>query len=394
MNPLRVVMVTRRFWPLVGESQWFTIELAAQMRELGAKPTIVTAQWEPDWPKAAVMREIPFFRLPQPSAGGWGRFRYMRALARWLRHQHANYDVVYVSGMRHDAYAALGTKVYSDAPVILRAEGRGEVGDCHWLKNTRQGRRYLHRSQTANAIIAGNQAIETELTECGFDQRNIHSIPLGAEPISQCQDEDVGAVRAALGNVNADLFVPEQGCVALTVCHLQRVHQLELLVKSWRRVTESFPNAKLWIIGDGPAREALYERIVHMGLRQNIFLPGTFDDIDELMRAADFYIVPPTGEANGFAALKAMSASLPIVTHDPEFSIVSNDGKNDEVFVIYRDLDELTSCLVGLIAGTDAIAGAGRMGAQYADRHNIKQVAERHLGLFEEFVSKRHAKAS
>ena len=82
------------------------------------------------------------------------------------------------------------------------------------------------------------------------------------------------------------------------------------MIKSWRRVTQTLPNAKLWIVGDGPQREDLYEHIVQLGLRQDIFLPGSFDDIEELVRAADVYVVPPNGSTIGFVTLKAMMAGL------------------------------------------------------------------------------------
>jgi glycosyltransferase involved in cell wall biosynthesis len=370
------------------------MELAEHMRALGAKPTIVTAQWEPAWPKAAAMREVPLVRLSQPSAGSWGRFRYLRALARWLRRHAGQHHVVYVAGMRHDAYAALGAKAYCEAPVLLRAEGSGEGGDCWWLTHTRQGRRCLHRAQTSELVVATNSSVESELIENGFDQRQVRLIPLGIEPVRGIGQGAKVNARAALHNINPDLLVPEQGFIALTVCRLHRLYQLDLLLKPWRRVIEVFPNAKLWIVGDGPDRENLYERIVHLGMRQNIFLPGTFDDIDELMRAADFYLAPPNGSTDGFAILKAMSARLPVLATNTELRNHWIGNEHIGLFVSYRDADELASRVTRLFQDVAEITRIGSRAQQLVEQNTMKNVAQCHLDLFEELINKRHAKAS
>ena len=386
MNSLRVLLVTRRFWPLVGESEWLTTELAARMRALGAQPTIVTAQWQPEWPTAAVLREVPIVRLSQPSAGGWGKFRYLRTLARWIRKQSGQYDVVYVSGLRHDAYAALGTKTYSPAPVVLRAEADGDAGDCRWLQTKRQGRGCLHRCRTAERIVATNSTVESELLSTGFGRQQIERISLAVEPAGGIGHGAKATARAALHNVNPDLMVPEQGCVALTVCRLHRVHKLELMIKSWRRVTQALPNAKLWIVGDGPQREDLYEQIVQLGLRQDIFLPGSFDDIDELVRAADVYVMPPNGSTIGFVTLKAMMARLPIVANGIE--------SNADWVLSYADSNELAHRLTQLFRDPNELAKRGRLAQQNAERTSMKEFAENHLNLFEQLISQRRAKAS
>ena len=108
MSPMRLVLITRRFWPLVGGAEGVMANLAAEFASRGMEVTLLTAQWHPDWPVRVRYRGASVVRLSNPSLRGWGTFRYMRALERWLRHRAGQYDLVYVSMLKHDAYAALG----------------------------------------------------------------------------------------------------------------------------------------------------------------------------------------------------------------------------------------------------------------------------------------------
>jgi hypothetical protein len=54
MNGLRLVLVTRRFWPLVGGAETATANLASGLRDLGVTPTILTGRHDALWPADVV----------------------------------------------------------------------------------------------------------------------------------------------------------------------------------------------------------------------------------------------------------------------------------------------------------------------------------------------------
>ena len=85
MKPLRAAIVTRRFWPLVGGPERALANLAAELRPRGVEATIVTVRWLPAWPAQPLFCDVPVVRLEPPPLGRWNMFRYMRALAGWLR---------------------------------------------------------------------------------------------------------------------------------------------------------------------------------------------------------------------------------------------------------------------------------------------------------------------
>ena len=121
MSPFsaRLVLVTRRFWPLVGGAETVMANLAAELAARGVGVTLLTARWQNDWPAELTYRGEPVVRVPNPALRGWGTWRYMKAIDRWLRENRDSYDLVYVSMLKHDAYAALGA-VAGSGPVVLR----------------------------------------------------------------------------------------------------------------------------------------------------------------------------------------------------------------------------------------------------------------------------------
>ncbi len=119
MNPWRVVIVTRRFWPLVGGPEKVLANLAGELSARGCPTLVLTARWQPKWPDEISLHGVPVIRLAPPAEHGWGNARYLRRLAGWLRGNRHRYDLVYVSQLKHEAYAALRA-VGRQKPVVLR----------------------------------------------------------------------------------------------------------------------------------------------------------------------------------------------------------------------------------------------------------------------------------
>jgi glycosyltransferase involved in cell wall biosynthesis len=288
--------LTRRFWPLVGGAEVVMANLAAEFRRQGHAATIVTAQWEKHWPRDLVHREVPVVRMPQPKLRTWGTLRYMYALGSWLSAQRSQLDGVLVSMLKHDAYAAVGALRGSGVPVVVRAEGGGAAGDCQWQATARFGMRIRRRCYEADAIVAPSDAIGAELLAAGYDPAKIKRIDNGVRlppPRAPLARE---AARSALAEANWDLKCEPDAPVAVYTGRLHPDKGLLDLVQAWPTVAKRWPNARLWLIGEGPQREELFERIGDLGFRYQVCLPGSFDEIDDVLAAADLFVLPSYSE--------------------------------------------------------------------------------------------------
>lgn len=386
MNGLRVVLVTHRFWPLVGGAETAVINLALGLRELGVAVTLVTARHEPQWPADIVYREIPVHRVHVPRFG-WGTMRYLIGLSRWLRKNRPDIDLVCVSHLGPEAHTAVGALAGTQVPVVIRAE----AGDSFPATSTDAGRRVLPRSLRrclqAQAVVATTSHAERCLFELGVEVRHIQPIANGVPTHRTRSPSRRLAARRALATANEDLRMPENQPLVLGLGSLDAEHRWPLAIEAWRRVASQWPHARLWVVGDGPQREELYRRIRDADLYGRVLIPGEFDATDDLLQAADLLIAPMSPPKESLAVLEAMAAGLPVVACDGTFPDLLVDGVTGFA-VKPRDASALATTIARALNHPlqgDAFAAAAL--TRVRESRSLKAMAAAHLKLFQQLVS-------
>ena len=384
MSRLRLVLVTRRFWPLVGGAEMTMANLAAALTEAGHRVTILTAAWNPDWPVEIQHRGVPVMRVKQSRRRFWGTWQYMRGLRRWLREHRGNYDLVYVSMLKHDAYASVGVCRKLGVPIVLRAEGGGTTGDVAWQRSNRFGRWIRRRCKLANAIIAPSPAIQEELAAAGYDVDRLHFIPNGVSNLPERTPKRRMAAREALGTAHAVLSLGNDTKLAVFTGRLSEEKGLTTLVDAWSRVLKNRSNTRLWLVGEGPLRDRLAEQIESLHMRGRCVLVGSFDSVEELLAAADVFVLPSREEGMSIALLEAMANGLPIVAADiPGNRTLITSSENG--LLVSPDDPAALATAIGSLLDTPTRA------AQYGEaaRRRIQQefvlstMVNRHLELFQ-----------
>lgn len=382
MKRLRLALVTRRFWPLVGGAEVVMANLAAEFRRQGHAATIVTAQWKKHWPLELVHREIPVVRLAQPKLRGWGTLRYMYGLSSWLTSQRPKLDGVLVSMLKHDAYAAIGALRGSGLPVVVRAEGGGAAGDCEWQATARFGMRIRRRCSEADAIVAPSDAIGEELLAAGYDPAKIQRIDNGVRLPPPRAPRQREAARSALAEANWDLKCEPDAPVAVYTGRLHPDKGLLDLVQAWPAIANRWPPARLWMIGEGPQRDELFQLISDLGFRYHICLPGSFDEIDDVLAAADLFVLPSYSEGMSISLLEAMAAGLPVVATDIPGNRALVRHEQEGLLVPPRAANHL-SAAIGRIFDSAAygvqLGAAGRK--RVAENFSLEKAARAHLEL-------------
>ena len=70
---------------------------------------------------------------------------------------------------------------------------------------------------------------------------------------------------------------------------------------------------RLMIVGDGPCRQPCLDQLARAGATELAWLPGNRDDIAQLMRAMDVFVLPSLAEGTSNTILEAMATGLPVV---------------------------------------------------------------------------------
>lgn len=392
MTPRRLALVTRRFWPLVGGAEMVMANLGAELRRQGVAVTIVTAQWEASWPTDVVHREIPVVRLPNPPQRGWGTLRYMMALHRWLRRHRQELDLVYVSMLKHDAYAALDALAGTPVPVVLRAEGAGETGDCRWQETARFGLRIRRRCQQASAVIAPSPAIRDELLQAGYPASHTLQIANGVSVGAPRTAALRRAARRTLLESHVDLATQEHTPVAVYTGRLHEAKGLRDLIQAWPAVLARWPAARLWLVGDGPDREELFEEVLEAGLRGMVALPGAFDDVQDVLQAADVFVLPSYQEGMSVSLLEAMACGVPVVASDIPGNRLLVEAGQHGLLVPPRQPARLAEAIHEVFSQpTRTAARVAAAHARVQAEFSLSRMAANHLDLFGELIEQRRA---
>lgn len=359
-------------------------KLAQELRRQKVDVRIVTARWHKTWPERIVHREIPIFRLPNPQLRGWGTLRYMMSLGKYLQKHQPELDAVYVSMLKHSAYMAVERLKKTSTPVILRAEGGGETGDCRWQQEANFGLRIRGVCQQADAIVAPSPAIMEELLAAGYDPEKLHFIPNGVSiPPARTKQRRFDA-RMALQSAQPSFSLNNDNPLAVYTGRLHPKKGLLTAIDAWPAVLQRFPDAKLLLVGEGPQEAQLRERITSLGLQDRVFLPGVFDDVSDLLDAADLFLLPSHEEGMSLSLLEAMAAGLPAIATDiPGNRQLVESGRNGLLFPV-DDVVALQAEIVNVIHQPSAAAKLGEAARlEVTEKYSLAAAATRHLELFE-----------
>lgn len=128
-------------------------------------------------------------------------------------------------------------------------------------------------------------------------------------------------------------------------------------LKSLVETAEYFKNtgeAVFVVIGDGPERQAIEEKIKEKGLEKKLFLLGQIKDGYKLMPAFDIFVLPSLKEGFPFALIEAMAAKLPVIaTRVGAVPEIIENGKNG--YIVEPDKPEQLVKRLKEIIGNDRL---------------------------------------
>ena len=104
---------------------------------------------------------------------------------------------------------------------------------------------------------------------------------------------------------------------------------------------------RLMIVGDGPQLEALQSKIEKAGLSDLVWLPGALDEIPNMIREMDIFVLPSRNEGISNTLLEAMACGKPVVAtnvggtpeilHDGHTGFLVDANRVDEMVSKIRD---------------------------------------------------------
>ena len=147
------------------------------------------------------------------------------------------------------------------------------------------------------------------------------------------------------------LQLPEHALLVAALGPLPSGQELDRLLAAWRAIAGQFPRGRLWLVDPVADRPAVQQQIQRQQLAGRVVVAGAFDQVDELLAAADLLLVP-SSEGDHVTLLEAMAAGLPIVAADAaDHRAVLADGQ-EGLLVDAADAAALSAAVVRLASKT------------------------------------------
>ena len=158
------------------------------------------------------------------------------------------------------------------------------------------------------------------------------------------------------------------------------------LVKAWKIVVRKHPFAKFCIIGDGPERKKIEEKIKEEGLVKNITLVGRVEEEEKykLMKKSKVFIFPSYQEGWGIVIAEAMACGLPVVAYDlPVYREIFDDYISTVEVGNYRQMAEK---IVDTIETYQDYEKTAKEARNFVSKYSWKRVAEHELSHIEKII--------
>jgi L-malate glycosyltransferase len=380
VTPLRIGMVC---YASLGGSGVVATELARALAGRGHQVHVISSErpfrWWDD------VRGLSMHRVSVPSYPLFREPQYLLALAnaiariadeRGLDIVHAHYAVP------HATAAYLADEMLAEKPGGIRPK---TVTTLHGTDITLIGndpsytRVVAFSIERSDVVTAVSHSLKSDTIADLRIRHHIDVIP----NFLDCSEYQ----RRTNDELRREVCPPGSDGVLVHMSNFRPVKRVDAVVDVFRLVRREV-KARLVLIGDGPDRPMVEQRVRDYGLADDVVFVGEEQDPVRWLSIADAFLLPSSKESFGLAALEAMACEVPVIVSNagglPE---IVSDGVNGYVCDL-NALDEMASRIVALLRDEALRREMGRRAALFV-RENY--CTERIVPLYEQAYERARA---
>ncbi|MGZ4898091.1 MAG: glycosyltransferase family 4 protein [Candidatus Angelobacter sp.] len=301
---------------------------------------------------------------------GRADWRAVRQIEEYV--QEDGIDLLHTHGYKADLYGY----------VAARRSRKPVVATCHnWVGGTAALGIYNHLDRMAlkrfNALAAVSDAVAQRLLDSGVPARKIKTIANGidVEPFERAQP------------LPPPTF--DRDKVVGMVARLDLQKGFEYLLRAVRELCGVFRELKVVIVGEGPDRKAIEDKIRQYGLQSTVILAGKQSDMPGVYAVMDIFVLPSLNEGLPMTILEAMAASKPVIaTKVGAIPTLIRNGETG-LLVEARDTDGLRKAIARLLSDPDLCRRMGAEGHDWVSRNYTSEaMALKYRQMYEEVLGR------
>lgn len=181
--------------------------------------------------------------------------------------------------------------------------------------------------------IPNSNKIKSELIKIGFKSDKIKTIYTGVNiPSNLRKYPTLNYKNLQLTKNNSEVWI---AMIAL----LGSTKRQDLLIDAMSKIEDK--NIKLLLIGDGPKKEMLIEKVKKLNLNNNIFFLGWIENPKFIYQFIDMIVYLSDHEGLPYAISEAMSYKIPIIASNVGGIPEQIDNKKGGLLIENSDIDSL-----------------------------------------------------
>lgn len=117
--------------------------------------------------------------------------------------------------------------------------------------------------------------------------------------------------QSDINELRDQLSIPRESFVFLAAGRFVPTKDYNTLIKAFGKVVESDSNCRLLMIGGGRDIDKTKEFVNSMGVTDTVLIPGRREDVSQIMKICDCFVMSSIAEGMPLVLLEAMSSGLP-----------------------------------------------------------------------------------
>ncbi|WP_114238535.1 GT4 family glycosyltransferase PelF [Dyella sp. C9] len=157
------------------------------------------------------------------------------------------------------------------------------------------------------------------------------------------------------------------------------------LIRAFGHIHALRPEASLVLIGDGELRAELEQAVREEGLQRRVHFLGDRNDVHELLRGLDLFVLSSVSEGYSMALLEACAAALPIVATDVGGNReIVHDGYTGRL-VPAGNPRALADAMLAFLQAPQKANACGLAAREWVERYgSLEMMAGRYARLYQE----------
>lgn len=309
---------------LMGGMENGLVNLINNLPESRFRHVIVCIENDSEFRERIVRKDVSIVVLNRSLIGVWALRRQLFNLCR-------NLKPAIVHSRNLSGLDALLPARLAGVPYCVHGEHGRDVDDLDGSNRKLALLRVLHRPLINRYITVSKDLQDYLVDRVGVAATRITQIYNGVDTgrFSPARDKP----RSVL----PENFQGQDRIVIGTVGRLQAVKDQATLLRAFAGLLEKHPDKanclRLAIVGGGPLFDKLRKLADSLGLTDNLWLPGKADNIADILKSFDLFVLPSLAEGISNTILEAMATGLPCMVTAVGGNVeLVTDGYNGKFF--------------------------------------------------------------